>query len=189
MSLCPIAGCATQTNREAAEVISVRPDSMPRICTIDERYQSYNVEMLEVTGGKFWKPYRENSKPEERTTPAEKTAADTPAGMDPNAYAYRPAIDLTNVRRRKLAAALGPAYVRVSGTWANTSYFPDSAQAPASPPTGFSGVLAQEQWKGVVDFANAVNAKIVTSFATSPGTRDSAGVWTPEQAHRFLSYT
>jgi hypothetical protein len=50
-------------------------------------------------------------------------------------------------------------------------------------------VLSHEQWKGVVDFANAVNAQIVTSFATSPGARDSAGVWTPDQARRFLSYT
>jgi hypothetical protein len=30
---------------------------MPRIGTIDDRFQSYNIEMLEVTGGKFWKPY------------------------------------------------------------------------------------------------------------------------------------
>lgn len=190
MSLCTIVGCTSQTNRKAGDGISVRPDSMPRICTIDERYQSYNVEMLEVTGGKFWKPYGEDSKLADRTPAAEKSGTgDTPAGMDPNAYAYRPPIDLTNARRRKLAAALGPAYVRVSGTWANTSYFAESAQSPKTPPTGFAGVLTQQQWKGVVDFANAVNAQIVTSFATGQGTRDSAGVWKPEQAQRFLSYT
>lgn len=33
-------------------------------------------------------------------------------------FQARPSIDLTNARLRKLAAALGPAYVRVSGTWA-----------------------------------------------------------------------
>ena len=38
-------------------------------------------------------------------------------------YAYRAPIDLTNARLRKLAAALAPAYVRVSGTWANATYF------------------------------------------------------------------
>ena len=38
-------------------MIYVIPASMSRIGTIDERFQSYNVEMLEVTGGKFWKPY------------------------------------------------------------------------------------------------------------------------------------
>jgi hypothetical protein len=24
---------------------------------VDDRYDSFKVEMLEVTGGKFWKPY------------------------------------------------------------------------------------------------------------------------------------
>ena len=41
--------------------------------------------------------------------------------MNPSMYQYRAPIDLTNARRRKLAAALGPAYARVSGTWANTT--------------------------------------------------------------------
>jgi hypothetical protein len=33
------------------------PATMPRVATVDERFQSYNVEMVEVTGGRFWKPY------------------------------------------------------------------------------------------------------------------------------------
>ena len=41
------------------------------------------------------------------------------------------------------------------------------------------------QWKGVVDFSRAVDAKIVTSFANGSGTRDAAGVWTPGQASDF----
>jgi hypothetical protein len=79
--------------------------------------------------------------------------------------------------------------VRVSGTWANTTYFPTSERAPASPPPGFNGVLSHQQWKSVIDFAKAVDARIVTSFATSVGTRDAHGVWTPEQARRFVAYT
>ncbi len=39
--------------------VRLAPASMKRVGTIDERYQSYNVEMLEVTGGKFWKPYKD----------------------------------------------------------------------------------------------------------------------------------
>ena len=35
----------------------ISPADMSRIGTVDERFQSYNVEMLEVTGGRFWKPY------------------------------------------------------------------------------------------------------------------------------------
>jgi hypothetical protein len=61
--------------------------------------------------------------------------------MKPALYDYRPPIDLTNARLRKLAAALGPAYVRVSGTWANSTYFPDKDEAPAEPPAGFAAHL------------------------------------------------
>jgi hypothetical protein len=174
-----------------AQAIAVTPATMTRVGTVDDRYQSYNVEMLEVTGGKFWAPYSPalDSVLNKTAPPAPASGGDTPAGMDPRLYRYRPPVDLTNARLRKLAAALGPAYVRVSGTWANTSYFPTSDEAPKTPPKGFNGVLTRQQWKGVVDFAKAVNAGIVTSFATSPGTRDAAGVWTPDQARRFVNHT
>jgi hypothetical protein len=79
--------------------------------------------------------------------------------------------------------------MRVSGTWANSTYLADSAEPPATAPPGFGGVLSRQQWKGVVDFAKAVDARLVTSFATSVGTRDPAGVWTPVQARPFLAYT
>ena len=61
--------------------------------------------------------------------------------------------------------------------------------APATPPAGFNSVLTRAQWKGVVDFVNAVGGRLVTSFAWSPGTRDASGVWTPEQARRLIAFT
>jgi len=167
--------------------------SMRRIGTVDERFQSYNIEMVEVIGGRFWKPYKDVGallKAQSSVTQSDRDAAAAPAGMDPNLYQQRPPIDLTNPRLRKLAAALGPAYVRVSGTWANTVYFQNSDQpAPKTPPKGFGGVLTRRQWKGVIDFAHAVDAKLVTSFATSPGTRNPASLWTPYQARQLLDYT
>jgi len=167
--------------------------SMQKIGTVDERFQSYNVEMVEVIGGRFWKPYKDIDavlKAQSSVTQSNKDRAAVPAGMDPNLYQQRPPIDLSNPRLRKLAAALGPAYVRVSGTWANTAYFHNSdSPAPNRPPKGFGGILTRGQWKGVIDFAHAVNAKLVTSFATSPGTRNPAGVWTPDQARQLLDYT
>jgi heparanase len=167
----------------------INPASMPPIGTIEERFQAYNVEMLEVTGGRFWKPYKDIRQAASKK-PAGQQSGSTPAGMDPNLYGYRPPIDLSNPRLRKLAAALGPTYVRVSGTWANTTYFHDAnGAAPTTPPKGFNGVLTRKQWKGVVDFSHAANARIITSFATSPGTRDASGVWTSNQARPFLSYT
>ena len=167
------------------------PATMHHIGTVDERYQSYNVEMLEVTGGKFWRPYGPQLEAIlKQPAPTAATAGgDTPTGMNPALYEYLPPLDLTQRRLRILTAALGPAYVRVSGTWANSTYFPESDQAPKSAPQGFNGVLTRQQWKGLVDFANAVDAGIVTSFATSAGTRDTVGIWTPAQAKRLVDYT
>jgi heparanase len=167
----------------ASPPASLNPASLPRVGTIDERFQSYNIEMVEVTGGRFWKPYA--SKADRKDTDKNQ-----PAGMDPSLYEYRAPIDLSNARLRRLAAALGPAYVRVSGTWANSTYFYNSDEAaPAAPPDGFKGVLTRKEWKGVVDFSRATDAKIVTSFSVSAGTRDAAGVWTSDQARQFVAYT
>lgn len=157
--------------------------SLPRIGTIDERYQSYNIEMVEVTGGRFWKPY-------DSTEKAAQTNANQPAGMDASLYEYRAPINLANARLRKMAAALSPAYLRVSGTWANTTWFQDSDDAaPGTPPAGFKGVLTRPEWKGVVDFSSAVGDRIVTSVAISDGTRDAKGVWTPDLARKLITFT
>ncbi|MHB1865880.1 MAG: glycosyl hydrolase family 79 N-terminal domain-containing protein [Candidatus Saccharimonadales bacterium] len=181
-----IAGCS-KTATSGRPHLSLTPATMSRIGTVGQRFQSYNIEMLEVTGGDFWKPY---SKTENAVPKPAQANSNIPAGMNPDMYEYRRPIDLTNLRRRKLAAALGPAYVRVSGTWANTTYFQDSnGPARKKPPAGFNGVLTRQQWKGVIDFANAVNAKVVTSFATSVGTRNDAGKWTPKEARKVLAYT
>ena len=170
-----------------AQAVSVDPANMPRIATIDQRFSSYNIEMAEVTGGSFWKPYGASSKAAQTKPPVQPDSS--PAGMDPNMYEYRPPVDLSNPRLRKLAAALSPAYIRVSGTWANTVYFADSGNSPAKAPAGFSGVLTQREWKGVIDFVHAVNGELVTSFATGAGTRNSEGVWTPKEAERWLAFT
>jgi heparanase 1 len=195
---------AQDTRATSSAPAALAPATMAKVGTVDERYQSYNVEMLEVTGGKFWKPYGPEldallaqGRPavtEPASSAASPTAgasprSDTPSGMNPALYQYRAPIDLANPRLRKLAAALGPAYVRVSGTWANTTFFPEADAAPAQAPGGFMGVLTRPQWKGVVDFARATGAEIVTSFSTSAGVRDASGAWTADQARRFLEYT
>ena len=51
---------STSTAQQEAKMsssISVMPATMARVGVVDDRYVSYNVEMLEVTGGKFWRPY------------------------------------------------------------------------------------------------------------------------------------
>src|SRR3984893_13492171 len=187
-ALCAVA-VVFPTTGLVGQVVSLDPAKMARIGTVDERFQSYNIEMVEVIGGSFWKPYgstTNESKAQESAT----QAGFAPAGIDPNLYQYRAPIDLSNPRLRKLAAALSPAYVRVSGTWANSAYFQDSDNAaPANAPLGFSGILTRQEWKGVIDFSHVVNAEIVTSVATGPGPRDPQGVWTSEQARELFEYT
>ena len=175
----------------------ISPSTMPAIASVDERFLSYNVEMAEVVGGTFWKSYSRLSRAASPAAPggASGTSAATVVpqlkiGEGSALFETRPPVDLSNRRLRTPAAALGPAYVRVSGTWANSVYFDDrEGPSPAKPPVGFRSVLTRAQWQGVVDFARAVNAEIVTFFAISPGVGDAAGVWMPEQARRFLEYT
>lgn len=170
-----------------APALSVDPSRLPRLGTVDERFQSYNVEMVEVTGGRFWKPYEAStSAPSDRDAV---NAGNAPPGSSPDLYEYREPIDLANPRLRTLAAALAPAYLRVSGTWANTTYFADGDEAPSTPPNGFRAVLSRERWKTVIDFARAVEAEIVTSMATGPGIRDATGLWQSDQARRLFAYT
>src|SRR6202166_3266450 len=187
-ALCAVA-VVFPTTRLVGQVVSLDPVKMARIGTVDERFQSYNIEMVEVIGGRFWKPYGSTTN-ESKAQESASHAGFAPAGINPNLYQYRAPIDLSNPRLRKLAAALGSAYARVSGTWANGAYFQDSDNpAPANAPSGFSGVLTRKEWKGVIDFSHAVNAEIVTSVATGPGPRDAQGVWTSEQARELFEYT
>ena len=167
--------------------VSLAPAHMVAIGSVSDRYQSYNVEMIEVTGGRFWRPYA--SGPDGAGRADAGRPADAPPGMDPELYEYRPPIDLASPRLRMLAAALGPAYVRVSGTWANATHFATSSAAPGTSPAGFKGVLSQQRWKDVIEFARAVDAEIVTSLAISAGTRDAAGAWTADEAARLFAYT
>ncbi|MBS1842566.1 MAG: hypothetical protein JSS69_11705 [Acidobacteria bacterium] len=186
-----IAACS-KTGTNDTHSSSLAPAAMSRIGMVDERYQSYNVEMLEVTGGRFWKPYKDITKLPPKTADQAASAAqagDTPAGMSADLYQYRPPIDLTNHRLRAMAAGLGPAYVRISGTWANTTYFADTDTPPKDPPSGYGGVLTRQQWLGAIAFSRAVDAPIVTSMPVGVGTRGPNGVWRPDQARRWLAFT
>lgn len=141
---------------------------LAKLGTVDERYQAYNVEMVEVTGGRFWAPY---------------------GGPAEERYRQRPPIDLANPRLIALARHLGPSLMRVSGTWANNTYLEAEGENLTAPPAGFVQVLTRDQWRGVVAFSKAVDAPIVTSFAVSNGTRNAEGVWQTGQAQRLADLT
>lgn len=139
-----------------------------KVATVDERYQSYNVEMVEVTGGRFWAPY---------------------GGAPEEVYRHRDPLDLRDPRLVALARNLGPAYMRVSGTWANNTYLEAEGEHLAEPPKGYKQVLTRQQWRDVMAFSQAVDARIVTSFAVSGGTRGQDGRWRTDQAARLIDLT
>jgi hypothetical protein len=180
----PLVGQAQQQ-----KAMTLAPANMPKTGEVDARFASYNIEMVEVTGGRFWKPYS-SAGSAAAAKPANPAEANQQVGINPALFQNRQPINLANPRLRKLTEALGPAYVRVSGSWANSTFFQDNDQpAPADPPKGFRGVLTRAEWKGVVEFAKATGSEIVTSFAISAGTRDAEGSWKSEQAKAFLDYT
>src|SRR5881398_3284979 len=123
----------TICNPSLSAQIAVSPQSMKVLGEVDPRFVSYNVEAVEVTGGRFWAPYK--SAAQNAATPGSNTHSDNqPAGLDSSLFQYRPPIDLSNTKLRKLAAGLGPAYVRVSGTWRNTTYFQNNDDPPLKTP-------------------------------------------------------
>lgn len=163
---------------KAPAPVEVRASGLPFVRQIDERYQSFQVGFSHLTGGETWRAYDK---------------LDTKPGQ-PRDFASvreaRPPADLTNPKLRNLTRALAPFYVRYSGTTANSVYFHDSdAPLPEKVPDGFTVMLTRKAWKGAIDFARAVDAKIVTSFANSPGVRDSSGAWTPRMAASWLAFT
>jgi hypothetical protein len=164
--------------------LTVVPAELPAIATIDQRFQSFNIEMVTVTGGPFWKPYAGR---DDLAKSPEITTRSAPAEQRLDLFSTRQPLDLANPRLRKLASALSPAYLRVSGTRANSTFFTESDHTPARPPAGYKGVLTAHRWREVVDFSKAVDAPIVTSFAISPGTRDRKGVWKPDSAQRMIA--
>ena len=165
--------------------ITIVPASMPAIGKVDQRFQSYNVETVEVTGGNFWAPY-----PKPGEAPSKSVAGPHGTEFATNAYKKRDPIDLrSNKCLRMLTMELGPAYMRVSGSWANSIYFQDDDKPAMAPPPGYQGVITREQWAGVIEFGKAVDAKILTSFAVSEGARNADGSWNSEQARRLFAYT
>lgn len=141
---------------------------LDKLGTVDERYQGFNVEMVEVTGGRFWAPY---------------------GGPEGEMYRERAPLDLTDPRLIAYARHLGPSLMRVSGTWSNNTYLEAEGQDLSSPPEGYRQVLTRKQWRDVVAFSKAADAPIVTSFAVSGGTRDPDGNWTTGQAQRLVDLT
>ena len=98
--------------------IVISPETLPAVARVDPRFQSYNIEMAEIVGGRFWAPYPHAGSAAE-VKPSDGTGS---MGFEAALFRQRAPADLANPRLRNLARALGPAYVRISDGWANKTY-------------------------------------------------------------------
>ena len=147
-----------------AHFVKLNPAELKALRTVNERLVSYNVEMTEVTGGTFWKAYTDAQVDGTEEFPVIKDW--TNMG---NLQQWYDPIDTTNPRLIKLAKDLGPAWVRVSGTWANKTYYDFDNKYEGKVPEGFQNVLTKQQWLNLLDFVRAIDGKLLVSIANCPG--------------------
>ena len=155
--------------------ITLQPYGLKELRKMNPALISYNVEMTEVTGGTFWKAYT----PEQIAGTEQVPPPDFSKGMVAMHQWYDP-IDSTNPRLIKLAKALGPVWVRVSGTWATKTYydFEDTGVVPE----GYQNRLTKQQWLNLLDFVKAVDGKLLVSVANCEGLHSASEPWNPSQA-------
>lgn len=164
--------------------ITLKPEALKELRKIDSRLVSYNVEMTEVTGGTFWKAYT----PEQVDGTEEFPVISDWRNMA-NLQQYYEPINLYHPRLLKMAKELGTAWVRVSGTWANKTYYDFDGHTNGEVPEGFQNLLIEEQWKGVLDFVKAIDGKLLVSVANCPGIHSAEEPWNPEQTKLLFDYS
>lgn len=164
--------------------IALQQEGLRMIRSADARLVSYNIEMAEVTGGTFWKSYSPGQLAGTEPFSPVKDPGDTESLMQ-----LYPPIDFSDGKLRFLAGKLGPAWVRVSGTWATSVYYDWEDRTGGRPPKGYQSVLTRGQWDGVLDFVEAVGAKLLISAANCEGNHSAGEPWNPGQLKRLLDYS
>ena len=163
-----------------AQNIVLQASGLEKLREVNPRLMSYNVEMTEVTGGTFWKAYTPGQIEGTEKFPPIKGFEEMAGLMQ----WYDP-IDTTNPRLIKLAKDLGPAWMRVSGTWATKTYYDfDGKGLPAE---GWQNCMTKEQWVNIVKFADAIGAKILISVANCEGLHSTEEPWNPSQAELIFN--
>ncbi|MBQ9782460.1 MAG: beta-glucuronidase [Clostridia bacterium] len=147
-----------------AKFVTLNASKLQPLRQIDKRLVSYNVEMTEVTGGTFWKAYTDAQIDGIEEFPVIKDWSNMG-----NLQQWYDPIDTKNPRLIKLAKQLGTAWVRVSGTWANKTYYDFENKYNGKVPEGFQNVLSLKQWLNLLDFVKAVDGKLLVSIANCPG--------------------
>ena len=160
--------------------VKLNPAALTALHEMDERLMSYNVEMTEVTGGTFWKAYTP-----EQIAGTEKFPPISGMHEIAGLMQWYDPIDTTNPRLIKLAKDLGPAWMRVSGTWATKTYY--DFDGKGLPEFGWQNCMTREQWVNIIRFADAIGAKILISVANCEGLHHTDEPWNPSQAEQIFN--
>ena len=150
----------------AAAATRITVSASPVVAHTSSRYISFAVDLDQVTGGMFW-------------------------SQAPDARGNAPVApyDFTRRRLRLLAQALAPAYLRISGTAANKTYYDMSATPAMTAPGAYGRILTRSEWDRVNAFARTLDLGVVLGVNAGPGPRDAAGDWLPGNALALLRYT
>ena len=177
----------SHTNEKTDGAILLSPDDCLLIHDVDERLVSYNIEMTEITGGTFWKAYTPGQIAGTEAFPPLTDLEDVTAMGA--LMQYDPPIDLSNERLRELAKQLGPAWIRVSGTWATKTYYDFDGSCNGKAPEGYASILTREQWTGVLDFVSYVGGKLLVSVSNCAGDHPDGGPLSLAQAKKLFAFS
>ena len=95
--------------------------------------------------------------------------------------------DFTRPRLVRLAQALGPAYVRYSGTKIDETYYDPTGTLGPDPPGAYKYVLDRDEWDAANRFAAAAGLKVTIGINGGPGPRNADFSWNPDNARALLS--
>lgn len=167
--------------------LELNPNELTSLRSVDERLMSYNIEMTEITGGTFWKAY----------TPGQIAGIDkfTSSGDLSNFTSmadlmqYYPPIDLRNKKLRYLTQQLGPAWIRVSGSWATKTYYDFEGTTNGHIPEGYASILTREQWMDLLDFVKATKGKLLVSVSNCAGDHPNGGAFDLTQTKKLFHFS
>lgn len=168
-------------------IVKLKDNDLKRIRTVDERLVSYNIEMTEVTGGTFWKSYTPEQIAGTEKFPMLSNLTDVTVMAE--LMQYYPPVNLYDERLRELAGKLGPAWIRVSGTWATKTYYDFDGNTNGKAPEGYQSVLTREQWIAVLDFVKEVDGKLLISISNCAGDHPEGGPLDLIQAKKIFDFS
>lgn len=147
---------------------------------VDPGVIAYNIEMAELTGGTFWKPFTDAQIAGTEAFPSITDYSQMASIQEPLSP-----IDLRDPALRRAARQLGPCWVRVSGTWANKTWYA-FREGEASAPAGYDHVLTLPQWTALLDFVRETGGRLLVSAANCAGSRTPDGEYDLSQFFLLL---